>query len=765
MERLPLHLIPAGVSLLMAAIPNTHGELLEFCKMMLLIFRIFMIAVDIIYPLNHFVGEKWSCYIKKRLPTGSSPINQQYLLDNMDWSLLPIEKLWPLISQRSEFDLILLGHCNQFELEQLIWIAKNDRQGLKKLLSNNACVERINWYGLDKYSYQRYFSQLPVYRINRLDHIEFPAVLFGLRQIDFHLPTYTHQASFLIKLIEEYIEFLDFLATEPFAFDLFSVNAYLKMCDSGHLHNYRLTYLLAFFLKAKPANELITSRHFEAHVAYQVSLAEFIDFIQTSQSCHVTSLLRERLSALQSKVAPFDFTLVDEFDRGERILITDALNRRDLDFFLEQYQMVLDYFSSHPLGPFDQERLLQILLPIKNSSAEDFFFEVLERGHLSRSLLTNFLLQNLEISAQLMPLSLKCPLLMRILCLQSNEYSVSASRKPLQVPELLQADDFEILFEAATQILHFREFFKHASFAIEFDHQPVVDLGGPLLDWIYRLLEAMKGCNLFTQPQSASVTSALCPAPFLPLQWFQLLGLLHGKLLQNNSQPPWKLAFDETLSIFFDPVNVPNVAEFFNEMGFRHFSATENSLNRPPQLLGNYDSPHLVQVDSVLQIHAYFESLHQSFEQWKSLGKMYYRTGLTYFIQPNVDDQMLDRMLTLQPKFTPQQLQKMFQIHPPQENPSIMHFRAIWYKVMESFSPEDMRAFLVFTTGQCTSMFNSLSIDVHFILTADANGRLPHAKTCTKQLFIYCTSPQPDPLQIKQQLLFSIHNYQGFGHI
>ena len=93
--------------------------------------------------------------------------------------------------------------------------------------------------------------------------------------------------------------------------------------------------------------------------------------------------------------------------------------------------------------------------------------------------------------------------------------------------------------------------------------------------------------------------------------------------------------------------------------------------------------------------------------------------------------------------------------------------KAAWESVLNSLSGAEVAQLLLFCTGQSGLMFNTLSVQVHFSISP--SKRLPHAKTCSHDFFIYLpvdliSNSTALIAFLRTSLLTAIFNYDGFGY-
>ena len=104
-----------------------------------LFIRLFFILILWPFPLNlqiRLFSLPMLCYIKGQVPVNASGEANVVLLSALDWSLLPIQQLWPHIRDEPAVQALLPFNCADLKLDQILWIAKNDPYHRAILLRN-----------------------------------------------------------------------------------------------------------------------------------------------------------------------------------------------------------------------------------------------------------------------------------------------------------------------------------------------------------------------------------------------------------------------------------------------------------------------------------------------------------------------------------------------------------------------------------------------------------------------------------------------------
>ncbi len=746
-------------------------------RFVLVFLKIILLFGSLFYPVKEFGDLELVCYAHKKLPGGKSVIHQHYLLDKMHWGRLPIESLWPLIRLRPELKMMLPQHCHQLEYTQLLWIAQNDPVGIRKLLSDPSCVRSLDWSELDIKDYRNYFPALNIYDFSDYLRISPDVIRTGLLGIDYFFPKTDHLARFLVLFLDTSPRSVCYFSDDIFAFDLFDIDVIMKMKEESCITGDQIKALLDLFLKLAPSRLEFeplhaTIRYQEALTAYSLKLRELAVISQTnglfSQFPEYTELIQSLLNRFP--VPNFYSCWSTHWQRYERLLITQALLNEDVEFFIRNFGLVSDYYKSSSPGSFHQRRLLDLLL-----SSESFTQEIrvlladfLEAEVIEEKVIVDAMKSSEAFEAKLIEFSETNLKLLRTLSLLPRPQNLNP--RPVFVPQISNLTGFVPLSQAATLILARQDAFILPSFAVKFSEDAVIDLGGPLLDWIHQMLKAMLQHLRFCDARQIGTVR---PAPFLPLNWFLVLGLLHGKLLQLNCQLPWALDINfgvaESIEMAFENVSEAAAIQIFNETGFR-LPDLVFEVDASFQLVGCYEEGQQVQVSNQASIKYYFAQVRESFAAWKRVALEFYQNGLGHFLRPGLSLSTLDRLLQPSRTIDLQVLKMAFKLKFESFDEAVDLFsrlRLAWNQVLDSLSGEEISQLLLFCTGQSGLMFNSLDIQIHFSISSER--RLPHAKTCSRDIFIYApselmASPKALSACMRTSLLTAIFNYEGFGH-
>lgn len=658
------------------------------------------------------------CYVKGRLPLNTSGELDLASLDHMNWGLLPIEALWPHILNRPDVQNMLLNHCRDFDYSQILWISKFDPLNRGFLLTNGECMRQINWTDLEVEDYRDFLSELEIQNINDLSVVSDEVIFEGLSRIKYSFPNSKILCDFIKRLPFGYLSRSRILGN-PLALRLFNVNCFVEA-----------DYLL------QPYSEFLFKMQFSPDkILFRIQLSELEDFLKTFPDSKNQWILSQCQNYLKSQSQNY-LRLASSLP----FHLIDALQTRDIKklYSLDSDEIINDI----DLGAFDQYRIISILLGERDLNA---FIAYFEAGVFDEWVIRKFLQDKAEISDLLYGLEISQVPFLRVLSLHPPE-PVMLKTTPLQLLQPTEIDTIRKLRDTLRCLLPRR--FESRNFRIKFAHDAVVDLGGPLLDWITRVLQLYIDLGLFSSPANFEADAQI----FLEPEFFKFLGQLHGKLIQYGSGPNWTPAIrDEVIKkvgSLFDLVNVPEEAvSLFNDFQF--------------PTVGRFQGPFHT-VNDFSEIATYFTKLEWHFAAWKKLAWDNYYNGLRCFFLPTVPRSFLHKLLVPSEPPTAHSIFSLSRIH---HNADIPHnLSDLWKTILSSLSTSELVELLTFVTGQSRTIF---SISVHFYSWSGL--KLPQARTCFQQLFFYCPQEISDPsvlaTRLSQFLKTSIRNYEGFGHI
>ena len=666
------------------------------------------------------------CYFMNQLPFTPAGDLDFAILDRLNWGLLPIEQLWPAIRDNHVMSSIIMDHCSEFTYNQMLWVGKNDPLNRVFLFSNHECMMDVSFSQLDLEDFQSHFLELPIFSVFDLDEVPEEVIVLGLQRIDYHFPSRVILERFLSRLPNQVLKNRALLS-DVRALNLFSLNYLFKEpIDS-------LAYINFLFQMDWACKTPL----------WKISLLDLADFVDSFPALIFSSRsTREKCEdfiekdpALGQMISNPEFKI--HFFANFRLLT--ALQLRDASFFASLGPAAFIEAFGRDLGAFDQYRVMSSLLPGNLAAFNDYF----DANLFQLSVLNKFLTANPRIFDAILPSA--SPKLLRSLSFHPQDAHAFKPVEPSPVshPNSLNFD--QIVGLTGIQRLRFH----HGSFRIKYADDPVVDLGGPLLDWITGVLQRILDLGLFSGPSGAEAEAR----DFLDVRVFKLLGLLHGKLVQIGSGPAWVPSIPGTLldktsalvSMKYDPAEA---VRLFNEFSFPGFS--DPSVNDPP-----------FRVCSHAEIKLYLTRFERLFNAWRSRAWEQYYIGLRVFILDRIPRTVIRKLLLPLEAVTPTRMASKSHVH---FNPDIPYnLSEIWLHILESLSPDELVKLLIFVTGQSQLM----TISVHFVITSPK--RLPGSRTCFQRLNLYVERPLPPPQTMTESLTdalqTSIHNYQGFGNI
>lgn len=690
-----------------------------------LIIRFFFIFLLWPFPQNwhpRILPKYALCYIKAELPFSTSGDLDFVLLNQLNWGLLPIEQLWPVIRDNPATSQFLLDHCGEFSYEQVLWIAKNDPLNRVFLLTNHECMSKVKFYRLNMEDFQTHFEELPIYSVSNLESIPEEVILEGLSRLAYRFPSRDIQESFLSRLPLRLLNHPGILA------------------DTRSLHLFSANYLFKVPKAAFAYSQFLFRMDWAASksLRWRISLLELIDLIEHQpvavflgqaimKRCKL--YVDEKININKLLYNPASVSTTGPFQ------LFRALQLRDKSFFTSIGSVGFIQAFGPEIGAFDQFRIISLLLPDNFDTFNDFF----EANLFDDSVLRQFFRTKHEMVNLILP---RAPLkLLRFLSLKWSEPRESLKTdSPTVVPHATSLDFHQLVALKIPQI-------SSNNFKIKYTDDAVVDLGGPLLDWINGILQRLLELQLFSAPVMFEADAR----DFLDIRIFKLVGLLHGKLVQIGSKPAWIPAITGALlqnvaSLAEYPGDQDEAVRLFNEFFFPGLSSTSTEPFR---------------LCSHAEIRLYLTRITRIFNIWKSRAWEQYYAGLSVFLSDRIPRDLTLKLLRPLEPVTAAKIAANTLI---KNNPELPHdLSQIWLQILESLSPDELIKLLIFTTGHC----HLTRITLYFIVLPDR--RLPFARTCFQKLFLYLVDPQL-PQQalteyLTQSILMSIHNYQGFGNI
>ena len=168
---------------------------------------------------------------------------------------------------------------------------------------------------------------------------------------------------------------------------------------------------------------------------------------------------------------------------------------------------------------------------------------------------------------------------------------------------------------------------------MKFVDDAVIDQGGPLFDWITGVLQLFLDFNLFNKlPETEFDAEA---QNFQHPDFFRILGLLHGKLLQLGSGPLWVPVIRDNLilnlaSLAAMKSNLSEAVTLFNDFGFPLIDC-KIKIN--------------IRVSSMAKIENYYTRLNFSYSVWKSQAWSEYYSALKHIIIDHVSPEIFRKLL------------------------------------------------------------------------------------------------------------------------
>lgn len=698
---------------------NPSKEVLDYVVRLLVLFFLSFFPIrwhSMILPTSTL------CYVKKQLPLTTSGDLDLISLNQMNWGMLPIESLWPRILNDTAVNDMLLDHCGELEYNQIYWIGEFDPVNRVSLLTNEQCMKQINWANLELDEYINHLPELEIQNISDLNDLSEELIIYGLEKVNFSFSSLRAHCDFIERLPVSLLSRSQVLKN-PTALNLFNINCFL---GASHL--------------IKPFSDFLFKMQFSSFgLSWKYHLTELEDFSSTFpvnngvilRNCQVA---RQNLARLTlNPTLPPTFELIS------------ALQTRNFDYIVSlEPQIFKTYFC---LGPFDQYRIILIILGRRDLN---IFIKYFEADIFENWVIHKIIQDEPEIADWLFTIEItSSPPLLRLLSLHPPEITVNIP--PFQVQKASEIKNVEQLRESLRLLMGGGKF-ACPNFHIKFADEAVVDLGGPLLDWITRIIQLFLDFGIFSSPINFESQAQV----FLDPELFKFLGLLHGKLVQIGSGPCWlPVIEDEIIQNVSSLLNIKNnpkeAIRLFNDFQFPN-------LNKPPK----FSSSH--KVTEITEISIYLVKLEKSFESWKILAWENYFTGLSHFFISKAPRQLIRNLLI--PSESPT-ISGLLSLSKVEVNEAIPHdLNELWGNILESFSVSELLNLLLFITGQ----FRIVPISIFFHISNEL--RLPQARTCFRHLFLYCPQnlSSPSDLQaltewLRNSLKTSISNYEGFGNI
>ena len=685
------------------------------------------------------------CYIYQQLPfdasNGRLDINT---LDQLNWNFLPIKDLWPQIRDNKFVRNQLLDHCHEISLPQLLWIAENDPTNRLILLKNEACMSQIQFQGLQLNEFKSFLPEISIFSMNPLDELDEVIIIEGLVRENFIFPNYSVHREFLLKLPEYFLQ-----STQLFnysnAVNLFNVNCFLvsEHCHSSINSSSRLnSSILDIALIKKLITFLFRGAFVWEQSNFRIHLSELKDFLETfPQLC---------TNALQRCQEIHSFNPILDPGNDNLKLFLDALQSRNHLFFINPE--ILNVLNLIKIGPFDQYRILLIILPNHLETFNSFFNAELFDNWLLSHFFYNYPSIYESIIAKTSLNIYSIPLI-KLLVLKPIFYFNPKAPATQLMPQVSSfRDNFNLLPAIISRDAKISEAFIHPKFSLKFREDAVIDHGGPLLDWITGILQLFVDLNLFNKSLENDFDAEAYN--FLDPDFFRILGLLHGKLLQLGSGPLWVPVIRDNLVLNLSSIlamnsNPSEAVALFNDFGF---PILDNKIK------GNK------RVSSMDEIKNYYLQLNFKFSDWKSKAWHEYYTALKLIIINHVSPEIIRRLLLPIIPLDPLNIHSASKIF---HNFSLFScdISELWLQILSSLTCSELEKLLIFITGQC----RIVSIQVNFVLLDEGQAsRLPQSKTCTREIFIFCHEEQDLTalvLKLTALLQTSILNYQGFGNV
>lgn len=763
-----------------------------FSEFELLILPIFIFLASLI--CHHFKWTPSIVHFNRQLPSihhfdGSVSIDL-VALDRINWGLLPIEKLWYEVTINPSVQNQIIGHCSELTLEQILWIAKNDQINRSFLLRNQLCMRQIVFDNLKLEDYRMFLPELPIYYIDSLSNIKEEIIYEGLVRSNFKISNF-YLCDFIQRIPLSFFSYEE-LIRNPLAINIFDANCifikedclnpttHLSQIEKSNPYPLNIPLLECF---AKLLFNFKLTYQQQPHQIYFSKILELEDLLQTfpydkggyyfADQNHFESLSLNYYGMISQCL---DILKDREFFTSD--MIYSALRSRDFNFITKP--QIFSLICLKDLGPFDQYRiLLSILHNAKNLNDEktvfDTFVAFFEADLFYPWVLAQFfrsypyLYENIITSS-----NINSRPLLKFLCMSSIDTNLK-SPSPHTMPQVSSLIDVNDLLKAIPRDPEAVEQFIYKNFRLKFADDVVIDLGGPLLDWITEILQLLIDSQLFTI--SSKCESSANARIFLHVDYFRLIGLLHGKLIQLDSGAFWMPKVSNRIiknlaSLVAMQSNPLEAVILFNDFGFPIIKDDAfNDFDFDSFSAGNY-----FQVSSMNELEEYSSEFNHVFSSWKSKAYEEYYIALNYFIFDRVPSETVKRLLllsefpSLAQIFEASASQICFNTSScPAVSENISHdFTNIWMLILMSLSSTELQKLIIFVTGQC----RVIPFVVCFILIKDINSaqskrnRLPEAKTCHRELFIYA---DPDKNQISitnlvDSLKTSIYNYQGFGN-
>lgn len=691
-----------------------------------LIIRLLVIFLLFPFPRNwhpRILSTSTLCYVKRQLPFSSSGALDFAVLDELNWGLLPIEQLWPVIRDTPAVSPLLQEHCSELSYDQILWVAKNDPLNRVLLLTNHECMLKVSFIHLDLDDFLSHLLELPIYSVFDLNSIPEEAIIEGLQRIAYRFPSRLVLEDFLSRLPIGLLQ-NPYVLEDVRALNLFSVNFLFKQPNNV------LPYSKFFF------NMQWTFKTPRWKV-YLLELFDLVEGIPSSSFYWNKIILEECMKHIQDDLSIRQFLSSPEFGGlyFSNFRLLGALQLRDTSFFSSLGSKAFTGIFGSDFGPFDQFRIISSLLPDELDAFIDYF----EAGLFDQSVLEIFFASKPRIFDAILPRA--PPKLLRFLSLRPPEPQESNASSLCQVVTPPSSLEFgQIVLQHNIQKLRFH----HRNFRIKYADDAVIDMGGPLLDWITGVLQRILDLGLFSKPVEFEAEAR----EFLDARIFKLIGLLHGKLFQIGSGPAWIPSISGTLldniSALIDLESDPaESVRLFNEFCF---PSPSDPVDDPPFRLCSH-----------AEIQLYLRRIERLFNSWRDRAWEQYYDGMKVFILDQIPRPLIHKLLLANEPVTAAQLSSKSEIEANPDAP--FDLSEIWLLILESLSQEELVRLLIFVTGQPRLM----RISVHFVINSQA-ARLPTARTCFQKLFLYLAESS-SPESLTESLRTSIHNYQGFGNI
>jgi hypothetical protein len=653
------------------------------------------------------------CYIEGRLPLLASGELDLASLNQMNWEMLPIDLLWESILNNPAVSDMLIDHCKELDYNYILWICKSDPLNRAILLGNQNCMKQINWTDLELEDYIDHLPELEIQNISNLNDIDEEIIFYALSKINFTFSSSRILCDFIERLPLRFLTNSKVLKY-PKALNLFNVNCFLGTEN----HHFLLKPFSNFLFNIESTTN-----------DWKFQLAELEDFVSTFPVGNEAILDNCRIALINSGSGSGSGSL--DLDSSQNYELGYALQNRNYDYISTLNPQKFGH------GSFDQYRLILILL---GRNDLDGFIKYFDMNLLDHWVILKVIQDRPDIADWLYTTDTDIPFypLLRVLSLHPPD--INTITIPVRISKASEIKNVKQLRDTL-RLLEPKQF-SSRQFRIELADEAVIDLGGPLLDWITRIIQCFLDFGLFVAtPENYFEADAQV---FLDPELFKFLGMLHGKLVQIGSGPCWLPTIRTEIIL-----NAKSLLKL------------EDDPEEAVRLFNEFQFPILSQVNDIKGISIYLEKLEKSFKSWESLAWENYFLGLRLFFNSKVPRQLIKKLLIPSKPPTISGLLALSKVEKNEDIPCNLH--ELWERILTSFSISHLLKLLLFITGQ----FKPVPISISFLLTNEF--RLPQSRTCFNLLFLYCPRNLSDPIALSDwltsSLKTSIENYEGFGNI